>query len=468
MEKTKLIALLKTFDSKELRAFGDFVKSPFFNKNDEIEKLYFHLKKLAGQTFPPKKMKKELIFKKLFPSEAYEERRFNHTISQLLKLAERFISLNEYDQNGILNDYHTMIAYNNRNLEKNYVHILRKAKEKLGQVPFRDASYYYQQFLIADAEAKRFDRKNIRAFDNSLQEVSDALDLYFLSQKLKFLVGMLDREKQLSVKYQHHMMPEVRTYVERENFESIPPIVLYYTTLQTLTEEQSSEYFLQLKELLVVYKDQFPRTEIKEFFYCAINYCINKIRSGEKDYTADLVELYEKGLQQEVLLEEGKISPWTFKNVVKLSLGLGRFDWVEQFVKSNYEKLDKQFREEALHFSLADLNYHRKNYDDSLFHLNQVEFSDIYYWLDGKVMLLKIYHENNETEALLSLIQSFRIYLKRNKRLSDNIKETYLNFTNILYEIQRKADTKAAMLLEKIKETRWLTARSWLEQTVKK
>ena len=33
MEKTKLVQLLKTFDSKELRAFGDFVLSPFYNKN---------------------------------------------------------------------------------------------------------------------------------------------------------------------------------------------------------------------------------------------------------------------------------------------------------------------------------------------------------------------------------------------------------------------------------------------------
>jgi hypothetical protein len=105
-----------------------------------------------------------------------------------------------------------------------------------------------------------------------------------------------------------------------------------------------------------------------------------------------------------VLLERGQISPWTFKNMVKLGLGLQQYDWVENFVRNYSEKLEANKRTDAYHFNLADLFYHRKNYDEALIHLNQVEFSDIHYQLGAKVMLLKIYFETDATEAFLSLV----------------------------------------------------------------
>ena len=53
MEGSKLIALLRTFDSKELRAFAGFVQSPFFNKQEKVIHLFEYLKKLAPKGFPP-------------------------------------------------------------------------------------------------------------------------------------------------------------------------------------------------------------------------------------------------------------------------------------------------------------------------------------------------------------------------------------------------------------------------------
>ncbi len=464
MHKTKLLQLLKTFDSKELRAFGDFVSSPYFNKHEEITELYFYLKKQAKRDFPDKKIAKEIVFKELYPKQAFDEKRLNHLISQLLKLAEQYIGLQEWEQDGISSDYYTLRAYVHRQLDKNYQMVYRKAQKQLDDWPLRDAQFYFQQFLLAEAEEKRFVSKQKRQFDQSLQDASNALDRYFLAQKLKFLVGMLDRERQLSVSYQHHMMEAIKTYVAENDYQEIPPIAIYHTMLLTLTEGDQPHHFEKLKQLLEDFIGAFSNAETKELFYGAINYCINKIRSGENKYAAELMELYKYGLEQEVLLENGEISPWTFKNYVKLGLGLGRFSQVEQFVQEKYNQLPDQFREEARHFSLADLSYHQQQYDQALYHLNQIEFSDIHYLLGGKVMLLKIYFENEEIEPFLSLIQSFKIYLRRNQQLSQNIKLTYLNFVNIIYEINKRKASEKKSLQQKITTTRPLTDRTWLMQ----
>lgn len=464
MEKTKLVQLLKTFDSKELRAFGDFVLSPFYNKNREISDLYFFLKKMAIKGYPEQKLRKSYVSQIILPKEEYDEKRFNHLISQLLKLAEQFIGLNEFEGEGVIPEYFILKGYVKKGLEKNYNQILRRAKQKLDRYPHRDAQYYYQEFLLANVQEQFYSTKNIRTFDESLQGASDALDKYFFSLKLKFLVGMLDRESQLSEKYQHNFMDEVINYISEQNFKEVAPIHIYHTLLLTFIDKEQDQYFDQLKYLLDDIKEKFSQKETKEIFYGAINYCVRKIRTGNREYAEQLLKLYEKGLEKEVLLEDGVLSRFTFKNYVKLGLGLSKFDNVRDFVTNNYKRLPNQFREESLYFSLADLYYHIKDYDKALIHLNQVDFSDIYYVLGAKVMLLKIYYEKSEVEALLSLIQSFRIYLKRNQHLSENIKNTYLNFASLINELFKKGKEQSEKLKQSIQQTTPLTDRSWLLQ----
>ena len=67
------------------------------------------------------------------------------------------------------------------------------------------------------------------------------------------------------------------------------------------------------------------------------------------------MDLYIEGIKNNILLENGQISPWTYKNVVKLGLGLKRFEWVESFVREYSQYLSAREREDAYHFNLADL-----------------------------------------------------------------------------------------------------------------
>ena len=68
----------------------------------------------------------------------------------------------------------------------------------------------------------------------------------------------------------------------------------------------------------------------------------------------------------------------------------------------------------------------------------------------------------NEEEALLSMLASFTIYLKRNKKVAPNIRQTYLNFTTLLYQLLRAKASKIGTIQEKIKNIPLLTDRQWL------
>jgi len=68
MENSQLIKLLKTFDTKEIKRFSEFISSPYFNKNKNVIKLY----EVVIKAYPDfEKITRENIFFKLFPGKKY-------------------------------------------------------------------------------------------------------------------------------------------------------------------------------------------------------------------------------------------------------------------------------------------------------------------------------------------------------------------------------------------------------------
>jgi hypothetical protein len=83
------------------------------------------------------------------------------------------------------------------------------------------------------------------------------------------------------------------------------------------------------------------------------------------------------------------------------------------------------------------------------------------------MMLLKIYYELEEEGALLSLLASFSLFLKRNKQVSKQAREMYLNFCKILQSITRRNIKHLPKIKQKIQEAKLLLERRWLLDQVK-
>lgn len=467
MENSKLLGLLQTFESTEWRAFRDLVASPYFNKQAPVLALCDYLKKAAAQGFPARKMQRATIYKALFPNESYDDKQWNYIISALLKLAEKFVGLTALEQDGILMDCYTLRAYLDRKQEKGYRYIYEHAAEKLAARPYRDATFHYQSFLLADIAEQHFNTQNSRRFDAYLQEASDALDSFYLARKLAYLCAMLDRQKIIPEPYQFHLLPELESHLLETDYVAVPAVNLYKQLLQLLQLKEPLHNFQRFKALLATHAANFPAQETKDLYYFAINFCIHQIRLGEQSYAEELVDLYEKGLSGGYLLDDGRLSPWTFKNMVKLGLGLGRFDWVEQFLADYSSRLPETHRADAYHFNMADLHYHKRQFGPAMDHLFQVAYSDIHYSIGSKTMLLKIYYEKKETEAFYALFASFKAFLKRNKLVSKEVKEPYFNFAQLLFKLQKYGREMAGQLETEIAETPMLADRSWLLQQAK-
>jgi hypothetical protein len=186
------------------------------------------------------------------------------------------------------------------------------------------------------------------------------------------------------------------------------------------------------------------------------------MRKGTAGFDAEALDLYVEGLEQQVLLDGDTLSPWTFNNVVKLALRLKRFDWINGFMSAYEAQLPEAFREDVLHYNRAELYYATNALQKAQSALLQVSYSDLNYYLGARVLLAKIYYEMEEIEPLLSLLAAFMIFLKRNRNISNDIRQTCLNFCNILFKIVKRKPGTTDKIRQRIQSTPLLTERQWL------
>ena len=463
MHKSKLIALLKTFSTKELREFKDFVASPFFNKNKELCRFLDFLRTQAPQ-FPISKIDRNFVFQQLYPGEPFDEKHTSYLMSFLHKLAEQYVGYVHFKHDQFPESYHCLAAYLERNLNKHYHYIFNKIESQLEEYPHRNATFLFYQYLLADISNQHFLKQKIRKHDKRLQVASDNFDRFYFAIKLKYTCEMIDRKKSISADYTLNFPEEINQFIEKNDAGDIPSISIYSTILRALIDEEEPKHFEKLKKLLKKFINFFPQDEMKEMHLYAINYCIRRVNRGEGNFLTELFKLFEQALKSRILLEDNFLSPWAYKNRVGVGLRLNKFAETKAFIENYNEQLAPEFRENAFHYNLAELYYYQQKHGEALEHLNSVEFSDIYYNLDTKKMMLKIYYEIGELEALTSLVAAMKIFLKRNKLISQENRIAYQNFISVLGLLLKNNQNLIPEIEEMISSSRIIADRNWLKE----
>lgn len=467
MENSKLIHLLQTFSTKEWRLFGEFLESPYFNKNEELVAFYKYLHKLAP-SLPPHKIERKYVFKKLYPNRAFENKTINYLMSFTLKLAEQFLAQQALEKDGIAVENYSLQELLERKLDKHYRFIFQQTDKNLQKQKWRNTDYYYYRYLMAHTDNQYFLRQKIRKYDDRLQKAADHLDQFYVCVKLRQYCEMLDRKQSLKAPYEIHFLEEIKMIATRPAMQDLPPVKIYHQILLMLEDDQKDQLFHEFMKLLPIYRDYFPKEEIKEIYGYAINYTIRKINKGQPEYLDELFNLYKYAIENALLLEKEHLSPWAFKNMIGVALRLQKYDWTESFIKEYHAHLHPQFQQNALHYNLAELYYYQNQADKALQELNSVEFSDVYYQMDTKKLMLKIYYEQREIDPFYSLSAAFKMLLRRNKLLSANNKTAYENFVSLLNQMIKEDPKTYDRIRKKIDQTQLLADRKWLKNQLEK
>ena len=150
--------------------------------------------------------------------------------------------------------------------------------------------------------------------------------------------------------------------------------------------------------------------------------------------------------------------------MIAMAILLEEFDWVENFIETSSDLLEKKYRKQTISFNLARLEYARKNYNAAMLHLQNAEYKDLVNNLIAKSLLIKIYFELEEYDLLFSHLDSFQIFIRR-REVSDFHRKNFMSIIRFLKKIVRlpEMDKKGRKALRKeIESEEVLSERDWL------
>lgn len=435
MLNNKLIQNLQVLTKKEMTRFMAFVESPYFNKHQSVRKLVAYLHKIYPN-FKAKNCHRETIFRQVFPGEAHNQKQLALVFTYAQRLLGQFFAVEQFMEHPHQQNLMQLLALRQHQLDEPYNKLLKQSEKQLDDIEFKDERFYDLKFRLA-AEADQYHQySSKRQKDHSIELKQSNLDRLFIVEKLRDACEMLERNRILKIQLQPRLIDEVLGEISNHHsdYKEDPPIMVYYSIYQMLKERKHDAYEAALVVWLL-HLNSFAPPEQRHVFNYFQNFCIAMINKGQSEYLKEVFKLYQLQLEGELLIEEGHLSEWHYKNMVTTGIRLGEMDWVINFIESYRLRLHPESRENAYRFNLASYFYATQQYGKVLDLLTQVEYNDLRYNLGAKALLLRTYYDLEEYDALHSLTESFRQYLQRNELMADSRRAGYYN----LFKLTRRA-----------------------------
>ncbi|MCC7506631.1 MAG: hypothetical protein IT259_15105 [Saprospiraceae bacterium] len=440
MHHTKLIVTLRTLNPRERNRWRSWVHSDFVNKNEHLRRLC-DLVLAHAPGFDNPLLEKKKVFPVLFgASRAYDELTLNNLISDLLELLHGFLAYLQYEarpRQQILDLADQLLR---RDLGKSAAAALEKARRQLDQVAERNAGWLETEQRWWELHENLHARQSRHAPDDFLLRQADAADLRLVLEKLRLACIMISRNSLAVAQadFQPRQLDHLRRWCTEEPLLSEHPAVQTYLAVLDLLEQGTEQSYTQLTGMLERHQGIFPDEELAALYQYALNYCIRKINDGQPDGHRQALNLYQTLLDKALLLRDGQLSQWTYKNITTAGLRCREFEWTAVFLQRYKALLPPADRDNAFAYNLAVLHFEQEQYTDALRALQGVEFTDFTYHLGAKIMQLKIYYLLGESEALMALIDATGKLLRRNRSLSAYGKSANLNFLSMLRYLMRK------------------------------
>ncbi|TXB62035.1 hypothetical protein [Phaeodactylibacter luteus] len=473
MEKSKLYTFLASFSGSMLERFELFLASPYYTEQRELlllfRKLKAQLEKEVG--LGSKQLSKQLVWKSLFEARvSYNDLAMRQLQTSLLQMAYRFVHAEASAGRPEEEWLSVMAATRAPHMEKHFRGVVRKMERQAEQPPTAHSFEYRYRFYLE--RHWQVEARSEKLQDAQFLEAADYfLEVGYHLRKLKHYCD--------AVGYEHFMAAPPKIYLREGYLDYLggqpflaeePWLKAFYYTARMLTDQDGEPWFFELRELLFSNLGEFPAEDARALCIHLSNFCIDKkINTGEAAYFGELFTVYRRGIESELLLREGQLSYQDYKNIITVGLHIKAYDWVEQFIEGYTDRLPEEHRDNALAYNLAKVYFHQGAYGRVIEQLREVEYESLVYALGSKLLLLLTYYEAGEFLALDGLLDSFRIYLRRNRQISKEVRQQYLNvirFTRRLSNLS-PGDEKALLKIQKeVEACEALAGRQWLMEKI--
>ncbi len=454
--ENKVIYILKSFSKNDLKYFGDFLDSPYFNKSKKLVKLYkilinFH------PTFRSKFLSDRSLSKRINPELEFNRSTLNSLFYDLYHCAEKYLLVKNIEENPIKAKEHQRDEFFRRKLYKLIDKNIDSAKRDLDSCHIINAEYYMNMVNIytdicnlATITTSKSNNHQLESKFEKLLERGKYIMYFFVTEMIRQHENLLTFDKIYNTEKKVKLLSDIFNCIDfcelinilelnsGNNAISIN-LKLYLALFKTFSNSDIEKYFYEYKNLYFINLNHLSIDEKRFHIGRLIRYCMIKREANDSNnnYNTELFNIYELILKHQIFKSTVAkyISVELFRSILVHSLRMKKYKWSIEFIKKYSRYLDPKRKMNIYYFSRAEYYFQRKMYKDARHNLQKIVFEEFIYKLDYKNLMLITHFEMKEYDSALDLIDSYKHFLVNDKVLSLSAKKKYKKFINIVKSI---------------------------------
>lgn len=474
MIKSNLISLLKTFSPQEFKELGDFIKSPYFNKNHKVYELYNYIKKYFPGLDSPS-LDKEKVYAKIYKGETFRDSTLRLLMFYLYDCSKQYLQINSFKSDRINENFFLVRELRERELYKEAERVLKENNTLISRLGYDNAFYFINKYkekneLLMIQERVFSGRYEKYMTGRIVEELHKNFTDHYLLKTLKHYVALLNTNEMYKTDFNIEYFKKVINVFSIEYFKDSPILEMYYYACRILEHPEDVNSFYALKKLVISEQDALSRDTLLDIFINLENYCVRRGREGNSKFDTELLEIYKYEIEKRTYLHGKYMEHYFYKSVAATALIARQSGWAEKFINDYKKELRAEYREPVYYHCYAKIEISRKNYDKALEYLSKVKIDEIYLKTETRLLVGLIYYETGIEDSLNSLLDTMRHFFRNDKFMAEERKHFYWDFVKILNKIallRNKDDQSAVFEIQKrIEDTPKLYLKNWLTEKI--
>ena len=471
MNSTKIFKILSANSVVQNNRFLKYVKSPYHNPNDTITLL---VETLASTIKASEELSRESLFGILFPDEEIEDKKLRKLSSDCIELYQNFLIQEELSNNSLLK-YELLL----QSIQENKIDLLQEkarsnANRYFKREPERSGDFFNHKYAIEKSIYNlqtEYEKKMIKkgAKRNlSLEDLNNDLDQFYIIEKLRLACDLIAWQRIYKITERPFEVEIILRMLDRGELLKNPVLSAYVHIYNMLIDRDAQSHYEELKLLMEEHIYAFPKEEMGEIYDSVFTYHIGRLSEDGNYHLNELLATYDFAIDNNIITDNGFISPTTFRNYVIAGLRANQFDRIEEFINQKSSLLKEEHRETAVNFCIARLYWYQKDWTKVIQQIAIIEFTDTFYNFNAKMMLSTSYYELEEFDTLEYLLDAFYTAINRNKDLSDKKINAYRLFIAAIKKLVKVRDNDVKMIhqLKEQVQSENANGKTWLLEKI--
>lgn len=478
MKNSKVLNVLSVFTKDEMKQLEKFIRSPYYNTNKSVIKLFGIIKKHYPD-FEKIKIEKEEIYLFIYGNKKFNNNVYKNLLNELLNITEEFIFISRYSKKSA----ERYFVIGEFLLEKGFTGYAEKVFSKgIEESEKNEITYFhfFEQGMLNSAYAflanqtnkgiGTYKHLNISS-DNYISGILMILtDLLYNYSSNAFVYNDSKASGSLAAFLNCFDEKKFSEYALNADSARREYFVMYSNIISLLKNAYLENYgsFIAARDIFFRIKSSLSRHLRSNIYYILLLYAIIHERKSSENYIREQFLLAKNMLEDGTLSPLGKyLDPSAYRTYFLIMIKNKQYEWAEKIMNTLTEKLAPEHKENMNRYSRAHIFFAKKQYDKAIVEIKKIEFSTFIFRVDARTMALKIWYLLGSPEQFFAEADNYRRFIKNNKNLSDSYMAPagkFIYYAEKLFrlKIDGGTDETANELKDEITNAKMLESRQWL------